>query len=388
MEQIKTNNKTISNDQGSIVALCAIFIYNPLIVIGAVFINKFVPFFRKFDIFSYLFVLILIYFWAIFLKKIKISKDMIIVPISMFLLFGISFAFFPQNRPYLIMPLYYLISQILPAYFFTRAIHRVEILITYLTRISYFIIFFSVLSLVVQASQTNYLEYSMVFAYVILPSVLISLSALLNKFNTFNLIFSFLGVFAIITNGSRGSLLTVIVYLVLYSIINIKKKISIVLISFSILSSLFVFSDNFYNNLEKFSTFLENYNIKSRTISKILIDEVAWDNGRMRYFDSSIEIANENPILGLGMAGDRLEGANKLRTTHISYSHNLFIELLAQYGFFIGGTLILTLLLVSFYGIFINRNKSLKLFILAFAPLVFVKLMLSSTYLAEIHFFM
>jgi hypothetical protein len=385
---IENKKREPTKDFNSIIALCAIFIFNPLIVIGAVFSTKLLPSFRKIDIILYLSILFLIYFWAIFLNKVKISKDMIFVPLTILLLWGVSYSFFPQNRPHLLMPLYYLISQVLPAYFFTRSIISINILMNYLTNISYFIISFALLSIFIKANQNNYLEYNMVFAYVILPSVLLSLSALLNKFNAYNLIFSLLGLFIIITNGSRGALLSIISYLVLYSIINLKKKISLILISLSILSSLFILSDNFYSKLETLSKLLEDYNIKSRTINKILIDEVAWDNGRLRYFDSSIDIAKENPIFGLGMAGDRLAGANKLRTTHVSYSHNLFIELFSQYGLFIGSTLILTLLLASFYGIFLNKNKNLKLLILAFTPLVFVKLMLSSTYIAEIHFFM
>lgn len=377
------------DDKPAIIALCAIFIYNPLIVIGSVFSYKFFPFFRKFDMLLYLSLLFMIYFWAVLIKGLPVKRDMIIFPSFILLLWFISFVFYPENRPHLIMPLFYLVSQTLPAYFFSRAVHRYDLLLYYLKKVSVYIIIFAALSLFVKASEERFLEYNMVFSYVILIPVLVLISQTYNKQNIFVLIMAISGILIIFANGSRGASLSVAFFLLIFSIFNFRKRMSKYIILVSIILAFFILSKGFYDYGTQLALFLEDHGIKSRTLNKILLDQIGWDNGRLGFFTNSLDIFKNNLFFGLGMAGDRISIAKNFHTTTVSYSHNLFLELFVQYGFYIGSIFVISIFTIIFAGIksCIRHNSSLKQLLLILLPVLCIKLMISSTYIAEIPFF-
>ncbi len=80
--------------------------------------------------------------------------------------------------------------------------------------------------------------------------------------------------------------------------------------------------------LEYIYEFLLNFGIRSRSIQLFLRDDV-YLSGRDKIYDSVIEEISNNPILGIGLAGDR-------RIIGGGYAHNIFIEILANFGIVIG----------------------------------------------------
>ncbi len=385
-----SDNKVNFDDKPAIIALCAIFIYNPLIVIGSVFSYKFFPFFRKFDMLLYLSILFIVYFWAVFLKNLPLKRDMILFPAFIMILWFSSYLFYPENRPHLYMPFFYLVSQTLPAYFFARAVYRYEILLDHLKKISIFIVLFAALSLFVKATDERFLEYNMVFSYVILIPVLILISEVYKKTNITIVLIAIMGILIIFANGSRGASLSVAFFFLIFSVFNLDKRISKYAILFSILLAFFVLSKGFYNYGTELALFLEDHGIKSRTLNKILLDQIGWDNGRIGFFTNSFDVFKDNLFFGLGMAGDRISIAEKFYTDRVSYSHNLFLEIFVQYGLLIGSMYILSLFYIIYNGIkkSYKYSSSLCTLILIFLPIICVKLMISSTYIAEIPFFM
>jgi|GEM_PF-5025150 len=385
------NSNDIVNydDKHAIIALCAIFIYNPLIVIGSVFSYKFFPWFRRIDMPLYLSVLFFIYFWAVFLKKLPLKKDMILFPVFILVLWFSSYLFNPENRPHLYMPFFYLVSQTLPAYFFARAVYRYDILLEHFKNISVFIILFAALSLFVKATDERFLEYNMVFSYVILIPVLILISEVYKRTNVTIILIAIMGILIIFANGSRGASLSVAFFFLTFSIFNLDKRISKYAILFSILLAFFVLSKGFYNYGTELALFLEDHGIKSRTLNKILLDQIGWDNGRMDFLKNSYDIFKNNLLFGLGMAGDRISIAEKFHTTNISYSHNILLEIFIQYGLFLGSIFILSIFFIIYNAIKVTKehSPSTRILLLILLPVACVKLMISSTYIAEIPFF-
>ncbi|GAG27707.1 unnamed protein product, partial [marine sediment metagenome] len=88
------------------------------------------------------------------------------------------------------------------------------------------------------------------------------------------------------------------------------------------------------------------------------------------------EIVNK-PLLGIGIEGDvRLAGG---------YAHNLFLELLADFGI-IFGTIIIIILLFLIIKSLLTKNKEKYRMIIIWLSLGFVSLMFSGTYMDTIGF--
>ena len=103
-----------------------------------------------------------------------------------------------------------------------------------------------------------------------------------------------------------------------------------------------------------------------------LSNEINNDSGRINLTKRYLDLLLENPLLGIGMYGDR----------HISsYCHNLFLEIYLDFGILFG-TLIILFGLVNGISIFkklaLYREKRL---VVLFAIYGIIPLMASSSYL-------
>ena len=90
---------------------------------------------------------------------------------------------------------------------------------------------------------------------------------------------------------------------------------------------------------------------------------------------------------GSGMAGDRywLNALGYGKTG--AYTHNIFGELLIDYGIILG-TILILFLCIMIYLCFIKRESMyLKIFKILFFSLGFSRLLLSSSYIIEVGFY-
>jgi len=94
--------------------------------------------------------------------------------------------------------------------------------------------------------------------------------------------------------------------------------------------------------------------------------------------DLIIEAIAKNPILGIGIAGDRvlLEG---------SYSHNIVIEVISNFGIILG-ILLLSVLGIKWIKSLFSKNESYLDIILIWSSIGFIHLFISSSYLIDFKF--
>mgnify|MGYP000988201083 CR=1 FL=1 len=218
-------------------------------------------------------------------------------------------------------------------------------------------------------------SYSMSLSYyMLLPSILF-LDSFIDKFNFKYLLSFIVSVSIIFLIGARGPLLCIAVFYILKTIKNKKTYIYI----FNIL--IFIFGVTILVNIKKISLFLYNkfmlYGINSRTLF-LLSRGGVYLSGREIIFDAAVQTIYRNPLIGIGLFGDRyiLDGV---------YVHNIILEILLNFGVAFGGIIILIMNFLIIYKLIVKKHSEYNIFII-WISLGFVKFFYSSSYLTDYSF--
>ena len=183
-------------------------------------------------------------------------------------------------------------------------------------------------------------EYIMSIGYALLLQMLIFIDAFLKNKKLYILPIIFLDLFLIVSIGSRGPLVSLIVYFlirILYSEIPKHRKYLNVSLLMFISLIFYMFDNQIYLLIKHIFDFL---NISSRSID-LLIDGSFTDvSSRYVIYTRTIELIEKSPILGYGLTGG---------WQNHEYPHNIFLEFSLSFGLFIGIVLsfLWVLLLVS-----------------------------------------
>lgn len=181
--------------------------------------------------------------------------------------------------------------------------------------------------------------------------------------------------------GTRGPIVCMLVYVALLTIYlafkshNI-KKILILLIIFAIVLSVFIFDTLFIEVSSALSKVFERIGFSTRIFNFIIEGDIIASKGRESLAKQAVDAIIENPMWGYGITGDRAMFG--------IYPHNMFLEILCQYGIVFGSLLIITMLVITVIALLKSRKDSKQFsFALMLVSIVFVKLMISSTYTIE-----
>lgn len=183
--------------------------------------------------------------------------------------------------------------------------------------------------------------YNLSFGYSVAFPVIVFLYDFIKNKKIYSLLFLMFSSWSLITQGNRGALLIVLVYVGLLIFKNIKNSKYVALKTSMLL--LFMILLIIYGKELLFYTAksLNNLGIESRNIKKILNGSFSDDNGRDIIWSTVAESINSGGILGHGMLGDR---PFVFPLHYAGYSHNIFLELLSNFG--------LLGILISIYLIF------------------------------------
>lgn len=181
--------------------------------------------------------------------------------------------------------------------------------------------------------------YSMAFSYALLfPTlILISRKHFIWKCVAIILMLEMLAI------GSRGALMLSVAY---WAFNSVYGKISMVRIFFYSIFFISVYFFFFDSILLMLSNLFESIGINSRTLRLLIDDEiVSHDSGRDEIYQQTWRLIDRAPLLGNGVWADRqyLE----------VYCHNVFLELLLDFGY-IGTGLILIIFCIEQFRIFIK----------------------------------
>ncbi|MBQ6847383.1 MAG: hypothetical protein IJO62_00505 [Clostridia bacterium] len=190
--------------------------------------------------------------------------------------------------------------------------------------------------------------------------------------------------FLILTYGSRGPIIGVLAYLILRFglVFLLDKKVSfakkMAMLLLIILGSMAVYTFFGYF-VEVFADYLDDLGITSRTITRILNQTIADDNGRDFFFKKAL---SKITVAGLGPFSDQYMWGRG------NYCHNFFLEVLLDFGFVIGmGIIILVIVLICKIIGRSEDNPWFSLFVV-FLSYCLGRLMFSGTFWSETMFWM
>lgn len=181
--------------------------------------------------------------------------------------------------------------------------------------------------------------------------------------------------------GTRGPLLAVAVFItfeivarLIISKASVKRYILffvIVILIFAVLSTNLIITF-----MEFLSQCFEEIGFSTRIFDMFIEGELSYSSGRDKLSEQIVAAIGEKPILGYGIFGDRV-------ITGGSYVHNIVLELLCDFGIFIGTAVMIALIVLIIKALKCSKDGTVFYFILMLISLVFTKLMLSGSYLTE-----
>jgi hypothetical protein len=225
-------------------------------------------------------------------------------------------------------------------------------------------------------------NYSMSYSYYLLLPTTIYFKKVLESYSPKYIVLFSISLILILTYGSRGPILSLAVFLVLYQLMNLKKITNFKLISnFLLFVLLLLFSIFFEKVVIYFNDTLDQLGIRSRTAILFMQDEVR-TSGRESIYSKVINGVINNPFIGNGIAGDRVINSN---IENAKYSHNIAIEILSSFGIIAGSIIIVLLFIIAYLSLFkIEREDSN--FLLIWFVVGFVPLFVSSSFLIYFQF--
>lgn len=229
-------------------------------------------------------------------------------------------------------------------------------------------------------------DQNMGLAYRILPHlIMLTLYALKQK-KTIDVILSIVGNILLFACGTRGAVLSVVVFFILYIILctNRKRRWLIALTVLFAGAFIVVF---FEYIIEIFASILGSLGFSTRILRIISADSFLWDNGRNDILGFMLELVKKRPWTGYGVAGDRnIAGLFGYRA-NIAYSHNIFLELIVSFGY-VFGIAISAYIVRNIVKAFIHCDQEEEeILLVLICSGGFLKLMFSSSFLLEFLFF-
>ncbi len=283
------------------------------------------------------------------------------------LFFGLFYLFsyliFPENRSSANVYTFNFFAICLPCFINSILIDDVEKYIYALQIVSFIVFalgFLLMILLVTEGMGKN--EYSMAYSfYMLLPALVFTFSFYLKKRVLF-LILAIISMLLILMIGSRGALVSSLIFLIAIILI---AKLNLALKVLTVLLTVFVFV--FFNRIITwFSSVFSGMGVISRNLTLIQTDEwFSHDSGRSVIQNQVIELIKNKPLLGSGIGSEqRLLG---------TYSHNIFLDLFLHFGVLLGSIIIIVMVLLIIY-IFIKSKQKVLFFMLfcyGFIPLLF-----------------
>lgn len=227
-------------------------------------------------------------------------------------------------------------------------------------------------------------QYDMPYSYMLMVPVIILLYKLYKKFVIVDFILLIAGFYSMFMLGSRGPMLSIVIFcitMVIMDFIYNPRKVKSMAFLFSGLTVAAI--GNFF--IKDIAGFLYQYlrsvGIYNRNLYILATSDIDLLAGRSPLYDLSIQKVLENPFFGNGIAGDRLflEG---------NYPHNIFLEIVVQFGIPLGIIMVLTMVFLMVKALFLNSDETQRNLAVLFFGVGVVQLLVSASYLTSVNFWL
>lgn len=270
-----------------------------------------------------------------------------------FLVFLFTLAVFPKNSEFILAQgVRFTLPICIPSLLCLCTIKRIEIVEKMIYIISWACVVVVVFYFIQYFRGVFFIDsYDMSFSY----SCLLPMVVLYARKTKYSVIVSFVLFFAVLAIGSRGAAAYYLAFVV-FDMFQSKSKWRWVPLFMGIVIMVL---------LPYLPTFFESIGLHSRTLSMLYGGSIDYDSGRGDIAAKCWDILmNESPFLGLGIFGDYVVIGN--------YCHNIFLEIMVDFGLIAGAALILFLIskLIRVYSHSIPeyRNKIMQYFCALILP--------------------
>ncbi len=356
-------------------------------------LNYSIPYFGKmiFGDSSKLFAYLLFFlFWiaiiyALYLIKFKIDRNKLVMVIAFYIFLLFSLVLHPEISPYVwtkfddpLNPFYSFLMYSVIAFLIADCARDSKLIIRKTMILSCVGIGLCLIYFIISTKNGDGLGYMTLSYNLLFPTVILLLYSFV-ELKPVYFIFGLTGFLMIFFGGARGALVSLTIPLILFVLFqkNVKKaiKYSFAVLILFVLMFVFLNETMIYNGL---SSFLERLGIQSRTLDKIYTSEFLYDSNRGQIY---VSVFQNSSILPSGLFYDRLIAAGH------SYSHNIVVEFVCDYGYLIG-IILLTAISVIILKAFRKSDNDTRLLLFALLSSGIIRLLFSSSYLnGEIYFF-
>lgn len=271
---------------------------------------------------------------------------------------------------------FWTIGVCIPLGIYMYSIRNKEVFYSNIVKYSYGMTF---ILLLIMIFPNENLLYNMSFSYSLLIPIILHINELFNNYKTRNLILAICEIICILLYGSRGALLCIFIFIIIKLILRLKLNVK----SFFILIIVSITSINVLYNFKKIGSrillLLNEKGYYSRTLELLFSGNISQGSGRDNLYIESLSMINEKPLFGFGVGGE----FSRLGI----YPHNIFLEILLNFGVIIGTACIVILFILTIKAIFYKESISKDLMIIYLCG-GFIPLFLSGSYLESYNFFM
>lgn len=315
----------------------------------------------------------------------KLLANDILIYTGIMLVFFWSYIFYSSNYEYYVLHGQYVVSSVLPMFLIGVTLYRerdkrlngVLYSLSLLT-----VLCFSLYTLVFGITSEDAVRAgSMDAAYKLLPHLCLVFGYMVKKPTFFNIAIFSLGFLILFSLGTRGAVLCLGIHAVL-TLLFVRRFAHPILffcstVGFIVLLLYGGIFDLIYN-------FADSNGLSLRLFDKMKDGQFTSTSGRDIIAERVWKFIWVFPIGGAGLFADRV-------ATGGFYAHNIILEILIEFGVFLGPILLVTILLIILRAFAAMRkmhdSEGLSLLLALFCS-HFVKLFLSGSYLLESGFFM
>ncbi|MBU3220656.1 O-antigen ligase family protein [Clostridium algidicarnis] len=293
-------------------------------------------------------------------------------------LFLFNYIFFNQNTEILQMLIFQFYFMSLPCFIYSYSIDDTEILLSVMNKVSIIVFIVGVvISILVFTNRITIDSYSMSLSYYMLLPIIVFLNSFLKNMRLLTFTQIIISLIIILSLGSRGPLICIGFFIVSYLINNrVKLNYKSILIYPILLSLVIIIFIKFDDILSYTYRMFLQLGIRSRTL-QMLMEKGLYLSGRETLYSTILDQIKQNPLLGIGIGGDRLYVG--------SYVHNIFLELLSHFGI-IFGSIIIVFLFYLCYRMIKLKSKNDSNFMLMWISMGIIPLLVSGSYLIEFNF--
>ena len=310
--------------------------------------------------------------------------DMLFGPLF-FILYILQYLLFPGNANVLDENFYNIVFCVVPCFYIGRILY-IEIFEKPLFIISAISIILDVFYYLIYSQGATYqgsgelATENMSQAYQILLHVCYCTWYVFKHFSIGTLAMAFVGFVFLLFMGCRGAIISYLVFLGLYLIFSgcLRKSKTTFFILITLVLLFLVYFDQLFQLLFNFSS---SIGFSTRIFDRMVEDAmVELDIGREYMYTTVLSyIINDSLGLGYGLCYDRI--------ICDPYAHNFILEILLEFGMYIGSVLLLGMFVYLIYTYLKRADTDQRAILLMFFACSFVHLFFSSSYLLNQEFF-